>query len=1028
MAKSIDPSTKIKYLTLTFLFVAFVIALISLSSWILAIETPNIFKPYLESMRFHTSICIILTSLALLAVTKEKALLHIKLLSAFFSLAVISIAVVRVIDYVFSLELSITSNPFLEATLVNNPESEKMAIGTCLIFIFLNLSILLIDNHKRRALQEGLILLSIGMMLLAIFSYIFSSDGAYAFETNFKFSHRTILCLAMLTLAILLVRPKNGITEILFANTPHRKSWRRVLAVTLFLPILLSILFKLGLELRFYEVDFGYSLLLTSCFTILFFLVWINAKQLQSEEIQSKEYQNKLVLTEQLFTEFSENIHDVFWRANATGNKMTYISPAFEQIWGRSRESMYENPDIWLLSVTPEDREKVEQFFIDLAKDRTTVSVEYRIIQPDGSYRYIYDRGFQLRNADNELIGLIGIATDVTDYKLATLSGNLKNSIAKIIETSNDFTEMAPLILRTVCITMDWDCGELWLSDVSGSNLECIHHWHAVFQPHSQLEDDQKLESTQPLNQSLAMHTWQAKKANWIPDIANTELDKLNCGDKKLTGFLGIPIIYHHICFGVMVFYSNKIMEPPSIILDSLDQAAIKVGEFIYHKNMKSTMESINQIDQLTGLLRRQAFEEVAQKILQQPTPQIAALYLIDIDQFELVYSSHGVDTADSLISALAKRLSNISRSHENVLLSHISGNRIAVFKYKISDSKHIAGYAELLQSTIKKPFVIHDREILTTASIGIATFPHDANDCKSLLKFASLALLLAREHGGDRYEFFSPTIPQVFTDRLSFENDLRTAIQKNEFFLKYQPQFDLRTGQLYGIEALIRWLHPVKGIIYPDAFIPVAEEMGLIVEIGEWALREACWQIQQGWLPTNLNGARLSVNISNEQFNDPDRLIKLAESLVSEFHIAPKTLELEITETVMMPNPEKTLEAIEKLRSLGFDLAIDDFGTGYSSLNYLNRIPAKKVKIDKSFIVDLPYNQNSAMIVRAVIALSHSLGMEVVAEGVEHANQFEFLIKEGCDAIQGYYFSTPRFLNDIKKFIQSKPTLTIPK
>lgn len=1029
MAKSVESQKTIKYITLIFLFVTFVTALISLLGWILAIETPTALQPYLSSMRFHTSICIILTCISLLAITRENTIIHLKLLSSFFSLVVICIAVVRIIDYALGLELGITSNPFFEASIEKSAESEKMAIGTCIIFIFLNISILLIDSHKQRQLQEGLILLSIGMILLAIFGYIFNSNEAYAITMNFKFAHRTILCLALLTVIILLIRPKNGVAEVLFANTPDRKSWRRILVITIFLPILLSILFKLGLELHFYEADFGYSLLLTACITILFFLVWINARQLQIEETKSKEYQNKLVLTEQLFTEFSENIHDVFWRANAEGTQMTYISPAFEKIWGRSRESMYENPDIWLQSVTPEDREKVAQFFIDLAKDTTTVSVEYRIIQPDGAYRYIYDRGFQLRNTQNELIGLIGIATDVTDYKLATLSGNLQSSIAKIIDTSNDVTEMAPKILRTVCITMDWDCGELWLTNDSKENIECIHHWHTYIDRHTQQGIDHA-ENTiaQPLNESLAKHAWQQKKALWIPDMATEYKDKPKCGEKILVGFLAIPIFYHHICFGVMIFYSIKIMEPPSTILDTLDQAAIKIGEFIYHKNMKSTMDSLNQLDQLTGLLRKQPFEDIAEQILIRTPAQIAALYLIDLDQFELVYGNYGVDTADSLINALAKRLSNISQPSDHVVMSLISGNRIAILKHGMSEMNQVTDYANLLQKAIKMEFVIHDRKFLATASIGIACFPTDANNCKALLKFASLALLLAREHGGNRNEFFSPTIPQLFADRLAFETDLRAALEKGEFFLKYQPQFDLRTGELYGIEALIRWMHPVRGVIYPDVFIPIAEEMGLIVDIGEWAFREACKQIHDGWLPANLHGARLSVNVSNEQFNEPQRLLKFAQNLIAEFNIKPQTLELEITESAMMPQPEQTLLAIEQLRSLGFDLAIDDFGTGYSSLNYLNRIPAKKVKIDKSFVVDLPYNQNSAMIVRAVIALSHSLGMEVIAEGVEHADQFEFLVKEGCDAIQGYYFSPPRFLNDIKKFILLKPTLIIPK
>lgn len=1029
MTKMSGTNTKHNYVMLGFIFVTFVTGVTSLLGWILSIDTPSFLAHYFATMRFHTSICVILTSLSLVLISREQTIVYLRILSTFFSIAVISIALVRIIEYALGLELSITANPFLQSTAAEIIASEKMAVGTCLIFILLNTSILLLDHPEKKELQEGLILLSLGMILLAVFGYIFQSDEHLAVTLNFKLAQRTILCLALLAFAILLLRPQQGIAKILFADTKHGKSLRTILLIVTIFPLILSIIFKIGLALHLYESDFGYGLLLTSCFTILFFLVWINAKKLNLEEEKAADYYKKMYLSEKLFNEFSENIHDVLWRASASENKITYISPAFETIWGRSRQSIYENPDIWLLSVIPEDRKKVEQFFIDLAKDRPTVSVEYRIIQPDGSVRYIYDRGFQLKNESGDLIGLIGIATDITDYKLATLSGNIEISALKILETSNTIQDASSKILRTVCVAMNWDYAEIWLQDTSTSSLKYLASWHSSFNEESFNHGLHEFsQQNKPLNTTLPQKTLEAGKSIWISDISADGITSTIIGDKKLVGFLGVPIIHKNIHYGVITFYSLKIMEPPSIILDTLEKISSKIADFLLQSAIKEKIDVINKTDQLTGLLNRDAFENSVDMIVSQDPNQMGALYLISLDQFESLYGHLEIEAADSLIKDIATRIQNNPNITGKTILGYPSSNRFAIFKYHIKNSKEITGFAEMLLQIIKACFTNLQLSSFSTSSIGIAAYPQNGKESKAILKNASVALLRAKERGGDRYQLYSASLPHSVSEKMDIETRLRSSLEKNEFFLKYQPQLDLRTGEIYGVEALIRMMRPTRGIIYPDEFIPIAEETGLIVQIGEWALRETCRQISLNWLPKHLNGAKLSVNVSSEQFNDPERLITFTNSLLKEYMINPQSLELEITESAIMPDPEKTLAAIQTLKSQGFDIAIDDFGSGYSSLNYLNRIPAKKVKIDKSFIVDLSENQNSGMIVRAIIALSHSLGMEVIAEGVERKNQLDFLAQEGCDAIQGYLFTPPRFLEETKKFINNKPHFIIPK
>jgi EAL domain-containing protein (putative c-di-GMP-specific phosphodiesterase class I) len=301
---------------------------------------------------------------------------------------------------------------------------------------------------------------------------------------------------------------------------------------------------------------------------------------------------------------------------------------------------------------------------------------------------------------------------------------------------------------------------------------------------------------------------------------------------------------------------------------------------------------------------------------------------------------------------------------------------------------------------------VLEGHEFVITGSIGIAVYPHDAEDAESLLRSADLAMYRAKERGGDDYQVCTPAIHAGILEQLDLENDLRRALQREEFVLHYQPQVDGRTGRICGVEALLRWQHPERGRVQPQEFIALAEKSGLIVRLGEWVLRTACAQ-NRAWREAGLLCLPVAVNVSPVQLQQPDLAETVARAL-EETGLAPACLRLEITEGAVMQDAKMTINVLRDLRELGVEISVDDFGTGYSSLSYLKRLPIDEVKIDRSFVHDVPGDPDDAAIVAAIIALAQALNLRVVAEGVETQEQLAFLRERGCHVMQGYLFARP--------------------
>ncbi|HSC68767.1 MAG TPA: EAL domain-containing protein [Cellvibrio sp.] len=380
------------------------------------------------------------------------------------------------------------------------------------------------------------------------------------------------------------------------------------------------------------------------------------------------------------------------------------------------------------------------------------------------------------------------------------------------------------------------------------------------------------------------------------------------------------------------------------------------------------------------------------------------ALMLLDIDRFKNINDSLGHDAGDILLKAIAMRLNEGVRDMDTV--ARLGGDEFVVVLEGIHDLEDVVFVANKLLSTLSRPLEISGHNITTTVSIGVSVFPDDGADTDELLKNADIAMYKAKEAGKNNCQFYTKGMNATAVNYLLLENDLRRAVEQQQLVLYYQPQVDLKTGEMTGVEALVRWQHPDRGLVSPAHFIPLAEETGLIVPIGEWVLREACRQ-QKLWLNAGKFVGKIAVNLSPRQFRQKNFPGKV-EAILNETGLEAKYLELEITESCAMEHAGETINQLNQLNQMGMFLAIDDFGTGYSSLAYLQRFPIQKLKIDRSFINDIHDDDNDAAIARSIIGLAHNMQMRVVAEGVENERQADWLRDKGCDQAQGFLYAKP--------------------
>jgi diguanylate cyclase (GGDEF)-like protein/PAS domain S-box-containing protein len=423
-------------------------------------------------------------------------------------------------------------------------------------------------------------------------------------------------------------------------------------------------------------------------------------------------------------------------------------------------------------------------------------------------------------------------------------------------------------------------------------------------------------------------------------------------------------------------------------------------------KSYRERLEHQASHDALTGLANRNLLHDRLHQAIahaERQRLQLAVAFL-DLDNFKYLNDSLGHSAGDELLKMVAHRLKTCVREGDTV--ARLGGDEFVLVLVDQSGAEAVNHVVQRVLETASEPFLVAGREFNTTASLGVSLYPRDGSDAETLLKNADAAMYRAKAQGRNNFCFFTPEINTALHERIALEQGLRQALDRGELLLDYQPKIELSSGALIGAEALVRWRHPEHGLLSPARFVPVAEDTGLIVPIGEWVLRTACSQVQ-GWRRQGLQLNMLSVNISARQFRSPDLVDQIAETLRTS-GLPANCLDLEITESLMMEDVQEFIVRLHRLKDLGVQLSVDDFGIGYSSLNYLKQFPVDRLKIDRSFVCDIVSDPGDAAIVQAVIQLGHVLGLAVTAEGVETDEQLAFLRRHGCDEGQGYYFSKP--------------------
>ncbi|HJV82827.1 sensor domain-containing phosphodiesterase [Noviherbaspirillum sp.] len=441
-------------------------------------------------------------------------------------------------------------------------------------------------------------------------------------------------------------------------------------------------------------------------------------------------------------------------------------------------------------------------------------------------------------------------------------------------------------------------------------------------------------------------------------------------------------------------------------------------------KRYEKELERQANFDSLTALANRNVLKD---RILQaiataQRSGTFVTIGFMDLDNFKFINDSLGHNVGDELLKGVAERLATCLRGQDTV--ARYGGDEFAFVLVGQKDEKSIAVLMDRILKTIGRPFNIEGHKLYVSCSIGLSTYPKDGKDVDTLLKNADAAMYRAKDRGRNNFQFYTPAMNKRVTERLSLESKLRQALADNEFALHYQPKVDLRSGQIVGAEALLRWYPAGGNVVPPSAFIPLAEETGLIVPIGEWALYTACAQskaLQDAGFPP----LRVAVNISVRQF-ERESLVGMVRQALETSGLDARYLELELTESLVMQNPQEGIKILHDLKEMGVRLAIDDFGTGYSSLGYLQRFPVDRLKIDQSFVRDIGADPNDAIIARAIISLGHSLGMSVIAEGVSSQEQLAFLRENGCDEMQGFLFSRALPIDELTLLLKGKDALDL--
>lgn len=608
------------------------------------------------------------------------------------------------------------------------------------------------------------------------------------------------------------------------------------------------------------------------------------------------------------------------------------------------------------------------------------------------------------------------IMRNITERKLAELQLEVQYAIAWTLAASATLYEATTQILKVICEQLDWDVGAVWAADNKDSKLHCITIW----QRPSITNDVFKkkcLHMTFAPNIGDPGRVWKNRKAIWRSNLHNDFIRAEAATAVGLEMGICFPIIHENEVLGVVEFFNKNVYAVSEDLLSWFKSIGNQFGLFLKRKHMEGQLLYLAEHDTLTGLANRKLIEENLTAALLQTTKNNNKLSVIfiDVDYFKFINDSMGHHVGDLLLIEISQILKNCLRPEDSI--GRLGGDEFLVVIPDINSRSDVIPIVERIQKQLQNRVILEGKEFFITTSMGISLYPENGKDVQTLIKNADIALYRAKEKGRNNFQFCTTEMTVRAESRALLQKNLHRALENDEFILYYQPKIDLKTNKTIGLEALLRWEQP-KGILLPGEFIYAAEESDLIVPLTEWVLRTACRQ-NKTWQKEGLPEFSVAINLSINNLNL--RLLEILKQILKETELNPHNFEVELTESILMVNIENNIKILNGIKNMGIKIAIDDFGTGYSSLSYLTRFPIDYLKIDQSFVKDIPNDTNKSVIVVAIIAMAHSLGFKVIAEGVETEEQFLFLSKAGVEIIQGYYFSHPLPAKEIPHFLQKE-------
>jgi len=670
--------------------------------------------------------------------------------------------------------------------------------------------------------------------------------------------------------------------------------------------------------------------------------------------------------------------NDGLWDWNLVDNTI-YFSPRFKEMLGYKYDEFKNEFYEWENRVHPDDLQKAfEDIKANISGKTDFYENIHRLKHKNGTWVWILDRGKTFFDENKKAIRMLGTHTDITQEKEMQLKFAHQAQIIEQIHDSVISTDLDGKIIsfnRGSELLLEYSADE-----IIGKHITTIY-----------LEEDFEL-----LQKNIEILKQEGECQSVVRLVKKSK--------KIIDAHLSLSLLKDENGTAIgMVGYSRDITKEKEAQSKLIQQKEILKHQ-AYH-------------DALTGLPNRTLFKDRLQRSINKSKRDgyKVALFFIDLDYFKEINDSLGHDVGDMVLKEISNRLSSTIRAEDT--LARLGGDEFTIIMESINKEQDAVLLAKKVLDVLKKSIVINQHVFYISASIGISLFPEDGDSYETLLKYADAAMYRAKKEGRNNFQFYSSDMTELAFERMTMEVSLRNAIQKDEFVVYYQMQVDAQSEKIIGFEALVRWQHPSDGLIYPDRFIPLAEETGLIIAIDRLVMKKAMNQMHK-WKKDGFGVGKLALNISAKELNQKDFTTSI-EQIVDETKFDVKDLELEVTESQIMINPDRAIKRLDEISKMGIELAIDDFGTGYSSLSYLKKLPIDKLKIDKSFVIDLPFDEDDVGITKAVISLAKSLNLKVIAEGVETQEQKDFLLKNGCNFIQGYFYSKPLPAYEVEKLLK---------